>query len=223
MSDVPTRMPTPMLDINRSCDCERVMDSGSAPARKELSRSCQLAPGSEGRRGLSVRQGHDHLLRALLASFHAIKEGGGCWAWIGAGAHRRTLRPRRINKLPILNGRGLVGTAQRNQGRLWSPIRGEGYWMGLWWKQLGPANLLCGATLCSVDGETRGCCQFRRRMEIWDVALRPGPDSAPLNMDRRDVHFYLSSTARRPCNHLSNWATFFMIVSVKKLWSESAL
>jgi hypothetical protein len=33
---VPTRTPIPIVDINRSCDEERDMESGNAPARKEL-------------------------------------------------------------------------------------------------------------------------------------------------------------------------------------------
>lgn len=115
-----------------------------------------------------------------------------------------------------------VGAAQRNQGRLWSPIRGEGYWMGLWWKQLGPANLLCGAILWTVDGETRGCCQFRRRMEIWDVVLAAWTRFGTPGHSRQLL--FAANSRRRHCNHLSNWATFFMIVSVKKLCSdESAL
>jgi hypothetical protein len=33
---VPTRTPIPIVEINRSCDEERLMESGNAPARKEL-------------------------------------------------------------------------------------------------------------------------------------------------------------------------------------------
>lgn len=37
--EVPTRIPMPMLDINRSWDCDRAIDRGNAPARKDLFRS----------------------------------------------------------------------------------------------------------------------------------------------------------------------------------------
>lgn len=36
ISDVPTRMPMPTVEIRRSCECERVKVRGSEPARKEL-------------------------------------------------------------------------------------------------------------------------------------------------------------------------------------------
>ena len=36
ISDVPTRTPMPMVEIRRSCECERVKVRGSEPARKEL-------------------------------------------------------------------------------------------------------------------------------------------------------------------------------------------
>lgn len=42
MSEVPTSMPTPMLDIKRSCDCDRVNDSGRAPARNDLGSNVSL-------------------------------------------------------------------------------------------------------------------------------------------------------------------------------------
>lgn len=41
ISDVPTSIPTPILDINRNCDCDSDMDSGRAPARNDL--QCLLA------------------------------------------------------------------------------------------------------------------------------------------------------------------------------------
>lgn len=37
MSEVPTNIPTPMLDIRRSCDWLNVIERGSAPARKDAS------------------------------------------------------------------------------------------------------------------------------------------------------------------------------------------
>lgn len=40
INEVPTRTPTPMLDRRRSCDDERDMDNGRAPAMNELSRIC---------------------------------------------------------------------------------------------------------------------------------------------------------------------------------------
>ena len=46
INEVPTRIPTPRLVMNRSCDCDSVNESGNAPATKELqlrsvsSRSC---------------------------------------------------------------------------------------------------------------------------------------------------------------------------------------
>jgi hypothetical protein len=36
IKEVPTNIPTPILDINRICDCESVMESGNAPAKNEL-------------------------------------------------------------------------------------------------------------------------------------------------------------------------------------------
>lgn len=40
IKEVPTRTPTPMLDRRRSCDDERDMDKGRAPAMNELSSIC---------------------------------------------------------------------------------------------------------------------------------------------------------------------------------------
>lgn len=36
INDVPTRTPIPMVEINRSRDCERGKESGNEPARKDL-------------------------------------------------------------------------------------------------------------------------------------------------------------------------------------------
>lgn len=75
--DVPTRIPTPMLDINRSWDCERLRDRGSAPAEKDLFR-CSMSVCAQRQRQLrmNVRQGHDHLYGNMLASSHVSDEIG---------------------------------------------------------------------------------------------------------------------------------------------------
>lgn len=75
--DVPTRIPTPILDINRSWDCDRLRDRGSAPAKKELFR-CSMSVCAQRQRQLrmDVRQGHDHLYENMLASSHASEEIG---------------------------------------------------------------------------------------------------------------------------------------------------
>ena len=36
INEVPTRTPMPIVDINRSRDCDKEKDSGKEPARKEL-------------------------------------------------------------------------------------------------------------------------------------------------------------------------------------------
>ena len=36
MRDVPTKTPMPIVEIRRSCECERVKERGREPARKDL-------------------------------------------------------------------------------------------------------------------------------------------------------------------------------------------
>lgn len=60
MSEVPTRMPTPRLEMKRSCDGDRVIDNGSPPARKELrivSDRILFGPAQR----LDLRECHDQL------------------------------------------------------------------------------------------------------------------------------------------------------------------
>jgi hypothetical protein len=58
MRDVPTSTPIPMVEINRSCEEDKVIDNGNAPARNEL--SVYLAEALSYHSELHLRQCHHH-------------------------------------------------------------------------------------------------------------------------------------------------------------------
>jgi hypothetical protein len=36
INEVPTKTPIPIVEMRRNCDCDKAIDNGSAPAKKEL-------------------------------------------------------------------------------------------------------------------------------------------------------------------------------------------